>query len=94
MPNIQDTYGEVEWLLLRPHLMKDSLIVVNQELDLLTVAKAVAENQVDQIGQWIQEGKVGKPTAAQISTWDQNGERRFYSVVVMPFVLIQELRQH
>lgn len=91
---IEDTFDEAEWAWLKPHAMRDALILVDKSLDLLEVGKAIAEDQKERVQDWVSKGWVIKPTQQQIEDWDQIPGKRFLSLVVQPFVLIQEQRLH
>ena len=80
---------EAEWSWVKPHVLRDSVIVVEGSLSLLDVAVSVAQNQVAQMKLWIDQGLVRKPSAQEISAWDLNPSQKFLSIIVQPFVLIQ-----
>ena len=80
----------VEWHLLRAHLERGGVIVVDPLLDLVEVGVAVAADEVKTIERWIVSGLIGKPTAAQIEAWDTNKGKPFSCLIVSPYVLIQE----
>ena len=80
-----------EWGWLRPHGERGGLIVVSALLDLAEVGARVAADDVAAIESWIATGDLGKPTAAQREAWDAAPDRRFRTLVVSPYVLIQEL---
>jgi hypothetical protein len=78
------------WLVLRPHLERDALIVVQSRLDLTAAAQAVAANDATSVRLWIDEGALGKPSAAQVEAWDAAPLKSFRFIIVQPYVLIQE----
>ncbi len=79
-----------EWELLKPHLERDALIIVSEELDLVDVATAVAEGRLKSVEQWMQKNLMTKPTAAQLHAWEQNPNTPFSFLIVQPWVLIQQ----
>lgn len=81
---------EVDWSCLRAHLKRGGLIIVSAGLDLLNVAMCVAADDSSSIGHWINEGKLAKPTEAQIRDWDANSSKTFTMLIASPYVLIQE----
>ncbi len=85
------TVDEAEWDWLRAHLERSGLIVVAQELDIVGVGVKIAADDAPAISGWIAVGKLAKPSAAQIATWDGNRHRKFLSLIVSPYVLIQEM---
>ena len=86
---LRKTLDQAEWSWVKPHALRDSVIVVEGSLDLLEVAFSVANNQVAQMKVWIDQGLIRKPTTHEISEWDQNPSQKFQSIIVQPFVLIQ-----
>jgi hypothetical protein len=88
---LRETLDEAEWTWLRTHAARGALILVDPKLDLLEVAVRVASDEAAQVGAWIEKGSIAKPTVEQLTDWNRTPERRFLSVVVQPYVLIQEL---
>ncbi len=80
-----------EWGWLRAHLERGGLIVVDRELDLVEAGLKVAADDAAAIGAWIVARKLTKPSTAQIASWDREQEKRFNTLIVSPYVLIQEL---
>jgi hypothetical protein len=91
---LKKSMDEAEWSWLKPHAARDGLILVSQSLELLDVGMAVAANDSRRIKTWIEEGRLLKPVAEQLQEWDRTPERRFMSLVVQPYVLIQEPLLH
>jgi len=79
-----------EWFMLRAHLERGGLIVVDGLLELAEVGAAVAADDVKAIERWLASGLLGKPTAQQIESWDAEKEKRFHCLIVSPYVLVQE----
>lgn len=86
---LRKTLDEADWSWIKPHALRDSVILVEGSLDLLEVAVSVANNQVAQMKVWIDQGQVRKPQAVEMEQWDQNPNQKFQSIIVQPFVLIQ-----
>ena len=82
---------EAEWGWLRSHLERGGLIVVAQELEIVEAGLKIAADEAAAIGAWISGGELARPSAAQIAAWDASGRARFLSLIVSPYVLIQEL---
>jgi hypothetical protein len=84
------TIDETEWSWLRAHLERGGLILVNDSLDLAEAGLRVAEDDVAVIENWINAGKIGKPTEEQITHWNDEKQKKFAMLIVSPYVLIQE----
>lgn len=86
---LTETLGDVLWTDLRPHAARDMVIIVDEGLDLIDVAVAVASNEAAAVNGWIQAGKLTKPTTEELARWPLQPEARFRSLIVAPFVLIR-----
>ncbi|MBL0224254.1 MAG: DUF2288 domain-containing protein [Geobacteraceae bacterium] len=84
------TIDETEWSWLRAHLERGGLILVNDSLDLAEAGLRVAEDDVAVIEHWVSTGKLGKPTEAQITHWNDEKQKKFAMLIISPYVLIQE----
>lgn len=82
---------EAEWNWLIPHVQRDAVIFVADQLDLLDVGVAIASDNVASVQTWIDEQLIHKPFTTQISDWNGDRTKRFHSLIIQPFVLIQEL---
>ncbi len=85
------TVDEAEWDWLRAHLERGGLIVVAPELDIVDVGLMLAADDAAAVGGWIKAGKLTKPSAVEIGAWDADRRRKFLSLIVSPYVLIQEI---
>ncbi len=81
---------EAEWGWLRAHLEREGLIVVAHDLDIVDVGVKIASDDTAAVSDWIAAGKLARPSAEEIAAWDGNRGKRFLSLIVSPYVLIQE----
>lgn len=84
------TIDEAEWQWVRPHLERGTLIVVAPGLELAEAGYRIAEDNTPMVTQWIQNGKLGKPTTAQVEAWNATPSRRFQMLIVSPYILLKE----
>jgi hypothetical protein len=63
---------------------------VDDSLDLAEAALKVSEDDIATIEQWINDGKIGKPSESQIQHWNVDKQKKFAMLIVSPYVLIQE----
>ena len=82
---------EAEWGWLRPHLERGGIIVISHGLELAVAGVGIAEDNTTAVQGWISSGMLGKPTAEQIGEWDADEGRKFRTLIVSPFILIQEI---
>ena len=85
---LQKDRADIEWKSLIPHSQRDSIIFVEEGLDLVEVAVAIAQDEAVKVQAWIAEELIHKPTAQQLSLWNQSPGQLFDAVIVQPYVLI------
>lgn len=88
---LQEQIAPMDWKDLIPHAQRDAIIVVDQNLDLIEVGYAIAEDKTELVQRWISEQLIQKPTAQQLSLWNQNETDQFNTIIVKPFVLISPI---
>lgn len=76
---------------LLPHHRRDALLIVSLGGDILDVAVAIAEDNAEIVSGFLADGRVYKPTLAQMSDWCVDLELRFQFVILQPYVLAQAL---
>lgn len=81
---------QAEWAWIKPHALRDAVILVSQKQDLLMVGEAIATDATQLVEDWIRQGDLTKPTVEQMAAWDQEEGRKFLCLVVQPYVLIQD----
>ncbi|MDB9317819.1 DUF2288 domain-containing protein [Nodularia spumigena] len=88
---LTENLDEAEWDWLIPHVQRDAVIVVAQILDLLDVGVAIASDQIPSVQQWIDQGLMAKPSETQLGNWNSDRTKRFQTLIIQPYVLIQEM---
>lgn len=84
--------GEVTvstWKGLIPDMLTRSLFMVTAELNLVDVGVQVALDHTDRVKEWIDTGRLARPTKEQIDAWETTGSL-FRFIIVAPFVFFQE----
>ena len=89
--DLTENLDESEWEWLIPHVKRDAVIVVALGLDLLDVGVAIASDNIPQVQLWIDEQLITKPSAEQLGEWNSNPEKRFQTLIVQPYVIVQEI---
>jgi len=88
---LAESLDKAEWEWLIPHAMRDALVVVAPQLDLLDVGVAIANDNVTVVQRWISEALIAKPSPHQLSDWNRDRTKQFNTLIVQPYVLVQEL---
>ena len=82
---------EAQWEWLIPHVKRDSVLIIAKELNLVDVGIAIASDNLQSVQHWISEQLIQKPSETQLSDWNSSPQKRFNTLIVQPYVLIQEL---
>ena len=82
--------ARLQWQEIEPHFASGNVISVAEELDLVAVAKAVADDNAVAIKQWMEEQQVIPTSDDQAIAW-QKGNAEFWAVVIKPLILIQPI---
>jgi hypothetical protein len=87
---LAENLDEAEWNWLKPHVQRDMVLVVHQELDLLDVGVAIARDDVLSVQHWISEQLLHKPFPNQLVDWNTDQTKRFQALIVQPYILVKE----
>lgn len=87
---LAENLDEAEWGWLIPHVQRDAVVMVATQLDLLDVGVAIASDNTITVQHWIGEQLIYKPSSGQLSEWNGDRTRRFNTLIVQPYVLVQE----
>ncbi|MEL6249828.1 MAG: DUF2288 domain-containing protein [Cyanobacteria bacterium J06554_6] len=82
--------GPAQWFWLKPHVARDAIVIVNPQLELAEVGVAIATDNVQRVQRWIGEQLITKPTVEQLQEWEQDQTQHLNSLIVQPYVLVQE----
>jgi hypothetical protein len=88
---LAEILDEAEWEWLIPHAQRDAIIVVAPELDLLDVGEAIANDNTSSVNHWINEALISKPSPIQLSEWNSDHNKKFSTLIIQPYVLVQEI---
>jgi hypothetical protein len=87
---LTEMVGPAEWRWLSPHADRGAVVLVDDRLDLAEVGVAIATDDVATVNRWLAEALIAKPTPMQLEEWGQTWGKRFQSLIVQPFVLVQD----
>ena len=85
--------AKADWKELQPFFARGQTVAVAGDLDLIEVAVAFAEDRAGQLKPWRDQGRVGGVTDDQARAWFES-DQALWTVVVMPWVLVQPVRPH
>jgi len=75
---------------LRAHITRGAVIIVAESLDIVDVGVAVAQDDKTLVNRWIEDKLLRKPELVEIERWSRIKDDRWDSLVVAPFVLVEE----
>lgn len=87
---LTEMVGPAEWRWLSPHAVRGAVVLVDSRLDLADVGVAIATDDVATVNRWMAEALITKPSPDQLEAWGQAMGKRFQSLIVQPFVLVQD----
>jgi len=82
--------GLILWQELQRFYAQGKILLVDKSLDFQQVALTLAQDQAEQVEEWLTQGVLGKPDDEQAKEWYEN-KKEFRALVVAPWVLIQDL---
>jgi hypothetical protein len=85
-----ESLDEAEWEWLIPHAQRDAVIVVSDNLNLVDVGEAIASDNTSSVQNWIDEQLLTKPSPLQLGEWNGSPSKRFNTLIIQPYVLVQE----
>ncbi len=88
---LTENLDEAQWDWLIPHAKRDAIVVVAVSLDLLDVGVASASDHIQEMQKWVAQELITKPSAQQISEWNGDRTKRFRTLIVQPYVFVQEM---
>lgn len=81
--------AKIGWTELERFFARGMLLRVARDLDLVTVAVAIAEDDAAQVAQWLSSGVVERMTSETAAEWAVRNPE-LWAVVVSPWVCVQE----
>ena len=87
---LSEMVAPADWDWISPHANRGAVVVVDPGLDLVEVGVAIATDNTAAVNHWIAEALITKPSPLQLEVWDQAAKKQFHSLIVQPFVLVQD----
>lgn len=88
---LEEDVASISWQEILPHAKRDAVVVIDQKLDLIEVAEAIALDNTSLVSNWIAEKLVTKPSTSQLTDWNSQPEKEFTAAIVQPFVIIKPI---
>jgi hypothetical protein len=89
--SLKEALDEAEWSWLLKHSERNVVIVVQLGLDILEAAEKIATDDAATVAAWIASNHLSRPTSTQLLAWNAEPTKKFMSLVVQPYVLVQEI---
>lgn len=85
---LSEAIGETDWAPLGPHARREALFEVHG-LDLVEVGLAIARDRSAVVAHWLESGAVRRPSPERVAAFEADGDARFETLIVQPFVLFR-----
>lgn len=79
----------IQWKELEKFYAQGLLILVSDQLNLIEVAYAIAQDEADQVTQWLESELLIRDFNQQAIKWEK-ANAEVWSVVIRPWVLVQK----
>lgn len=83
--------AQLRWAELARFFAAGSVVWVDDGLDLIDVAVALADDDAAAFRRWLEDGRVARVSDAQALQWHET-DAALWTVVVKPWVLVQSVR--
>jgi hypothetical protein len=83
--------AEIEWRELVRHFARGVVVCVEPDEDLVVIADHLVNDRVEEIRALYEKERMHRATDEEAGRWE-NDNTRFWTVVVSPWVLVQEAR--
>lgn len=82
--------AQINWSELQRQFASGRMVRISPELDLIKTAMKFVRDDKEAIEKWIEAGQIHPATDDDARTWHEK-QANFWSVVVAPWVLVQEI---
>ena len=79
---INDDLNFTNWESIKELSEEDSIILLNNELDIIEVALEMAMDNETKVDSWIEKKLISKPTQEQLDVWEVNKSKSFLNVSI------------
>jgi hypothetical protein len=84
--------SKLRWTELQRHYAGGNVVVIDEALDLIVVAVAIARDDTAAVGKWMADGLLARVSDIQAAAWLQV-DLEMWAVVVKPWVLVQRVER-
>jgi hypothetical protein len=84
--------SKLRWNELQRHYAGGNVVVVDEALDLIAVAVAIARDDTEAVKKWMADGRLARVSDIQAAAWLQV-DLEMWAVVVKPWVLVQRVER-
>jgi len=79
-----------DWDMLRIHHERQAVFLVDQSIELLDVAVAVAQDNSQLVSMWLTDKKLARPEEELVSEFEKDDYKKIFDfVIIQPYVLVQ-----
>ena len=83
---------ECDWSMLAPLHKNELVLFIDQKLELITVGKAIAEDNVALVKIWQDNEEISRPSAKQVEEFEKEPHKKIAKfLIIQPYVLVKLL---
>lgn len=85
---------QADWDLLRVHHENGAVFSVKGELDILDVAVALAQDKVQFVKVWLDNGDIARPTDVEVSEFEKEPFKKMCDfIIIQPYVVVKYISE-
>lgn len=86
---LKSQLDKAHWKILEEHHKRGALLYIDPKEDMIEVAQAIAEDNVQRIKDLLDSGLLARTTEEHATAWDAREDLEFNFIIIQPYVLIQ-----
>ena len=79
------------WKILEEHHEREALLIVGESLDLINVGIAIANDDVNDVKDWLTSGDLKRADDEMIKVYGDDESLKFDFIIIQPYVLAKQL---
>jgi hypothetical protein len=81
------------WKMLEEHHNREALLIVGNSLDLIDTGIAIANDEVNDVKNWLTSGELKRADDEMIKDYEENEDIKFEFIIIQPYVLAKRLEE-
>lgn len=87
-----DQLDKASWDMLKDHHERGAVFLVDEQLDIVTVATAIARDNFGQVKLWLEADQIAKVSDQLVEAWEKEPSKKVVNfLIVQPYVIVQRI---